>query len=465
MKRACRRACLAATLAAIALLVLAAQAQAYVSGDLIYAKRIGTSASPAGSRAVARGPDGVTVVAGCKWSPTLGAWVPMVAKYGASGERRWLRTYPDLGAGRASAVAVDRYGGIFVACTVGEGDYAGSGADVVVLRYGSAGAFKWARVYDGPASADDHARALLVDKAGDIVVVGRSMSTTYSWGIVVLKYDRAGGTLWAEPVRVDADPTDPDAVDVVPHDIARDADNNIYLGGERTYLYQSGGEGTYEGASEALMLKLATDGSVAWERVYDSAADPSSSFEQVAVRGSTVVGVGRTWPGASAALVVKYDLSGTQEYWREWGRSTTTGERYSDVVIDGSGYVYVTGSQWSDDWEKAVTMKLRPDLTTVWKATYLPTSERASGWYLVRNGLGNIYVAGGRWTAQRLCDIFTMKYGPAGVRKWLRVWSAGGPDHDEARGLVLGTDGGVHVAGECTNVADFPQGVLLKYKP
>ena len=465
MKRVCRRACLAATLAAVALLAFAAQAQAYVSGDLIYAKRIGTSTSPAGSFAVAAGPDGVTVVAGRKWSATLGGWVPMVAKYSASGERRWLRTYPDLGLGVANAVAVDRYGGIFVACTVGEGDYAGTGADIVVLRYGSAGTFKWARVYDGPVSADDHANALLIDKAGDIVVAGYSMSTTYCWGIVVLKYNKAVDMPWAEPVGFDADPADPDAVGVEPHDVACDADSNIYVGGECTYLYPSGDEGTYEGTSRALMLKIAADGSTAWERVCDSCANPSSSFERVAVRGSTVVGVGWTWPDSYAALVVKYDLTGVQKYWREWGIGTTTRERYEDVVIDGRGYAYVTGSQRSDYWSQAVTMKLRPDLTTVWKATYLPTSQQASGCHLVRNSLGNIYVAGGRWTAEGLCDIFTIKYGPAGAREWLRVWSAGGPGHDESHGLVLGTDGGVYVAGECTNVADFPQGVLLKYKP
>ena len=113
--RLCRRVCVVALLAVAAVAVLAAPAQAYVSGDLIYAKRIGTSTSPAGAYAVAAGPDGVTVVAGTKWSTTLGADVPMVAKYSVSGARKWLKTYTDLGGGNADAVAIDPNGSVFIA--------------------------------------------------------------------------------------------------------------------------------------------------------------------------------------------------------------------------------------------------------------------------------------------------------------------------------------------------------------
>ena len=454
-----QRAAVVGALVVVLLLMFAAEAQAYVSGDLIYAKRIGTSASPAGSWTLAAGPDGVTAVAGWKWSTTLAAYFPMVAKYNVAGERKWLQTYTELGTGSADAVAVDPYGSIYVAATVDNGD--GTKDDIAVLRYGSAGTLKWVQTYDGPANDVDYVEALLIDKAGNVIVVGQSRGTADTWGAVVLKYGRDGTMLWAEAARYDPDVGDPNAGPIWVYDAARDADGNIYVGGSSEY--NVGGEWV----ESALMVKFAAaDGSRAWGQVYAATKNPQSYFNQVAVRGTAVVGVGSAWNGQDDGLVVKYDLSGTQKYAREWS-PTVGGGWFGDVVIDGSGYVYVTGGQWTTSTERVVTMKLRPDLSTVWKALYLPTSEWAEGWYLARNSLGNIYVAGAKWTltsSKWLMDILTIKYSATGAQKWVRVWSAGGPGDDVATGMVLGTAGGVYVAGEVTNKDDFPQAVLLKYK-
>jgi hypothetical protein len=448
-----RRAAVVAALVVVVLLMFAAEAQAYVSGDLIYAKRIGTATSPAGAYAIAAGPDGVTAIAGSKWSTTLSQWVPMVAKYDVAGERKWLRTYTALGGGDADAVAIDAAGAVYIAATVGSG----SAYDIVLVKYGSAGTFKWAQTYNGPAGLVDYVTALLIDRAGNVIVVGGGQATADDWGLVVLKYGKDGTPLWG-PVRFDRDPGDPNAGDIWPSDAARDADGNIYVAGSSEY--NVGGEWI----ESALMAKFAaTDGTRLWGQVYESAGNAESYFTQVAVRDTLVVAVGSTWPSPEDALVVRYNTSGALKYWREWGRGNATGEWFGDVALDGSYNVFVTGGQWSDYLERAVTMKLKPDLTTVWKATYLPTSDWAEGWYIARNSLGNVYIAGARWTP-KLMDILTIKYSATGVRKWVRIWSAGGPGDDEDWGLVLGTAGGVYVAGEVTNEDDFPQAVLLKYK-
>jgi len=455
-----RRTSVVALLVIAVAAVFAAEAQAYVSGDLIYARRIGKSTSEAGALTVAAGPDGVTAIAGWKYVDGVGQ-APMVAKYNVSGDRKWLRTYSDAGTGSADAVAIDSYGNVFVAATID----AGSGGDIVLLKYASDGTLRWTRVYDGPAHDSDYVAALLIDKAGDVIVVGQSRPTTEDWGIVVLKYSRSGAMLWLEPARFDPDPVDPDAGSYYVEDAARDADGNIYVAGSSEY--QVGGEMI----ESALMVKFAAaDGVKQWGQVYAAHTNPHAYFDEVAVRGTAVVGVGSTWPTTGEledALVVKYDSGGTEKYWREWGAGNGTGEWFGDVVIDGSGYVYVTGCQWLDTvdgYGKTVTMKLKPDLSTAWKATYLPTSRWAEGWYLVRDSQDNIYVAGGKWTSGGLVDVLTIRYSSTGVRKWLNVWSAGGPGDDWAEGIVVGTEGGVYVAGEVTNKDDYLQAALLKYK-
>ena len=60
--------------------------------------------------------------------------------------------------------------------------------------------------------------------------------------------------------------------------------------------------------------------------------------------------------------------------------------------------------------------------------------------------------------------MLTIKYSPTGVRKWLKTWSAGGPDDDELNGMVLGTKGGVYVGGQVTGKGDIYQAALLKYQ-
>jgi len=137
-------------LAALIMLLLTAEAQAYAPGALIYAKRIGTITAPAGASAVAAGPNGVTAVVGLKANSSVPAGtVTMVAKYAVGGQRKWLRTYATSG-GTAKAVAFDRNGNVYVAATLYR-----STEDIGLLKYSAAGRLLWKRFYDGPASGDD----------------------------------------------------------------------------------------------------------------------------------------------------------------------------------------------------------------------------------------------------------------------------------------------------------------------
>ena len=180
---------------AAAWLVLAAAAQAYTPGRLVYAKRIGTSLSEAGAWAIAAGPNGSTVIAGWRAVEPIGQ-VPMVGSYDASGVRRWLTVYPTPG--YAQAVAVDGAGSVYVAATV----MRQTGADLVLLKYGSNGQLLWERFYDGPMSGPETARAVAVDRAGAVVVLGdeRRRVRTLGAGAAEVRRRRhpplaSGGTL------------------------------------------------------------------------------------------------------------------------------------------------------------------------------------------------------------------------------------------------------------------------------
>ncbi len=184
-----------------------------------------------------------------------------------------------------------------------------------------------------------------------------------------------------------------------------------------------------------------------------------------------MVAVGSTWnpaaDGSEHALLGRYDLNLAPNGDKVWGAGDRTEEWFGDVVLDGKGNVYVTGDQWLDTpsgYDKAVTMKFNPSLSKIlWKGAYLPTSRDAEGWYIARDDLGYVYVAGVK-DAGDDWHFLTMKYSPTGTRKWLKIWAGGGPDDDEPNGLVLGTKGDLFVGGEATGKGDVLQAVLLRYK-
>ena len=466
-RRAPRRAVLPAVLSVLVLLLLAAEAQAYSPGQLIWAKRIGTSASEAAAWAVAAGPNGATAIAGWKTElrgdPPAMTQVPMVARYTAGGAR-WMRTY--AGAGRANDVAIDRTGNVYVAATLDQRE-----GDIVVLKYSAGGAFLWAtEPYDGTGGGSpDEAREIAVDGAGNVVVAGQSVvSGAGVAGIVVLKYDAANGTMmWAPPGGVFPSSGDPDAGAYYLGGLALGATGDIYVAGSQ--IRRSGGVWLHH----ALIVKF-SGATGAWANgwTYEPKHAPAALFEGIAVRGSVVVAAGSIWDPAvnrsEHAVVAKYDLDLAPSRAREWGIGDATEEWLGDVTLDGSGNVYATGDQWLDTktgYDRAVTVKFSPTLATIrWKATYLPASRDAEAWYILRDGAGNVYVAGVKDDAGGNEDVLTLKYSPTGVRKWVRSWSAGGPDDDEPAGLVLGTKGTVLVGGDATARGDVTLAVLLKYQ-
>ena len=439
--------------------LFAAGAEAAKSGKLLYAKRIGSSTTKAGAFAVAAGPKGVTALAGHQ---RQGTYYPMVAKYTSAGKRDWLRRYTKAGMGRATDVAFDRSGNVYVAATVKYG----TSYDIVVLKYSASGVLLWAtEPYDGGANGYDRARGLAGDGKGDVVVLGESNYTGRT-GIVVLKYKQKSGKRAWKPRCWDPDPDNPHTHSFDAADLALDGKGDIYVAGSVSYTGVPSTAYTF-----ASMWKArGSDGAELKTWGYKPPNGVGNSFfGPLTVRGSSVVATGSVWDEdvdkSTNALIVKFDRGLREKARRTWGVGNTSEEAFGEAVIDGKGSVFVTGRQWvAGKYSKAVTMKLDAKLKTVWSTTYMPASKYADGDYIARDGAGNVYVGGlqdvGAPTAAE--RYFTIKYSAAGARKWVRIWSVG--RWGRPTGLVLGSKDGVYVGGFGTNKAGVHQAVLLKYR-
>jgi hypothetical protein len=461
-RRATRHAAVAALLSILALLLLAAVAQAVVPGKLLFAKRIGTSTSPAGGWSMAAAPNGGVVLAG--WQDVASVETAMVARYTSGGAQSWLKTYPDMGRSHVDQVACDRGGNVYLAATLLSDDH-----DIAVVKYNAGGLWQWTRTYDGGVNGYDHAEDIAVDGAGNVVVVGQS-AVNGQMGVVVLKYTPSGDPAWAAPARWDPAAADPDAGPYYVDVLALDGAGNVYVAGSRYY----------SGIENAVVFKAAgADGTEQPGWVYEPRHGDSSYFEGLTVRGTSVAAVGSVWSSASDgdenALAVKLDLGLTREYWKEWGVGNKTQEWFGDAVLDPKGNLFVTGDQWNEvkgGFDRSATLKLNARLSKVlWTRTYTPRSRDAEGWYIARDALGNVYVSGVKDVAAGhtdyvdiTWDYLTIKYSPAGAQKWLRTWSGGGPDSDEPDSVLVSSKGGVYVGGDASARGDFAQAALLKYK-
>jgi len=118
------------------------------------------------------------IVVGYTNSDGAGGEDVLIAKYDSAGVLQWGRTLGGTGTDQGFGVAIDSADNIIVVGYTGS-DGAG-GNDVLIAKYNSAGALQWDRTLGG--TGDDRGRAVAIDSADNIIVVGY----TYS--------DGAGGT-------------------------------------------------------------------------------------------------------------------------------------------------------------------------------------------------------------------------------------------------------------------------------
>src|SRR5207249_1504956 len=75
---------------------------------------------------------------------------------------------------QARKVVIDNAGNVIVA---GYTDERITGRDMLVLKYSGAGVPLWTNRYNGPANSDDQAQAVAVDGSGNVFVTGYSRSS------------------------------------------------------------------------------------------------------------------------------------------------------------------------------------------------------------------------------------------------------------------------------------------------
>jgi hypothetical protein len=258
----------------------------------------------------------------------------VVIKLGPDGALRWTARYDGSRGGvggQADALAVDAAGNVYAAGFVHDGVIFNQNYDYLVVKFGPAGAQRWAHRYNGPGNNSDFARAIAVDGAGNAYVTGFSYGAGFGYDWATLKFSPTGALLWERRE------SGPGQSDDRASELALLPGGNLVVAG----VTQTGGEQFPDNDVE--LVAYDPQGSVVWQRRWSDTAISHEFVWDLDVDGSGRIAItGTTQENTSPyvpplPLTLRYDSGGTL-------LQTIRTDGGSSVDVDGAGNFYVTGS-------------------------------------------------------------------------------------------------------------------------
>jgi beta-propeller repeat-containing protein/beta-propeller uncharacterized protein DUF5122 len=299
-------------------------------------------------------------------------------------------------------------------------------------------------------NSTDEGRGVWVDQSGNIYVTGKTTSFGATNGSVfVLKYDSTGDLQWQKTwggTGLD-----------IGEDIIGDASGNIYVAGG-TYSYGTGGNG------DALLLKLAPNGTLLWQRTWGGSHQDWANRITIDSSGNLYLAgftfsFGPEAPIYPSALLLKYSSNGTLLMQRVLGGNPP--DDLGGVAVDQSGNIYVGGYYYFSGWASRYILiaKLNSTGDQIWAKVWGPPGEVVAT-RLILDQSGDLIVGGySNSVGQGSQDAVLLKVDPAGNLLWQRTW--GGKGDDIAFALVVDHQGDSFITGRTWSFAPYPEQVFL----
>jgi uncharacterized delta-60 repeat protein len=218
------------------------------------------------------------------------------------------------------------------------------------------------------------------------------------------------------------------------------------------------------GEEEVFVVKLAADGSLAWQRTWegpDQFANDRGTEVAVAPDGSVYV-TGSTLGQRGDVLLLKFSSDGALLWQRRWDGGGT--ERGESVAVGSDGSIYVTGGTNSFGDSHLLVLRFAPDGTLTWQKIWGP----ATGDGIDIGQDGNIFVTGTRARPGAVtgADVVLLKLDTAGTLIWQSAYSAS-EIVDARGGLAVASDGSTYVAGTVQEATQkvVVDAILVKFAP
>ena len=216
-----------------------------------------------------------------------------ILKLDSNGNLAWQRTYGGSGYDFGFSVDQTTDGGYIV--VGGTSSFKVNNLDVYLLKLNSDGSLAWQNTFGG--NIDDYALSVQQTTDGGYIVAGAT--TSFGAGdcdVYVLKINPDGSLAWEKTFGGNGE--DQAA------SIQQTTDGGYIVAGV-TGLFESG-------SSDAYILKLNSDGSLAWQKTYGgNGYDAASSIQQTTDGGYIVAGVTKSFgAGYEDVYILKLDSNG-----------------------------------------------------------------------------------------------------------------------------------------------------------
>ncbi len=341
----------------------------------------------------------------------------------------------------------------------GESYASGTGIDYATIKYRPNGDTAWVRRYNGFGNERDKADAITVDHLGYVYVTGRSWTSETDWDYATIKYYPNGDTAWVR--RYGGSGNDWEGLGTV---VAVDDSGNVYVTG-----YSDGGGGTFD---DYATIKYYSNGDTAWVRRYNGPGDSTDVASDITIDDSGnvyVTGYSYGMGSNHDYATIKYDPNGDTAWVRRYDGPGWDDDRAYAIAVDDSGYVYVTGSSYiSGGAYMFATIKYYPTGDTVWVRWYCSPGEFVdTPKDIAVDYCGNVYVTGWSEVWTKLSDTdaqyVTIKYSPSGDTAWMRTYDGPGGAGDYANALALDGSSNVYVTGGSVGSGTDWDYVTIKY--
>ncbi len=389
--------------------------------------------------------------------------------------QEWAARYHFYSEDEATAIALDNNGNIYVTGRSEAFTPSGAQPDFATIKYNSAGVQQWVMRYNGPGNNLDVATSIAVDNSLNVYVTGYSRSgpdAGYN-DFATIKYSPTGAQLWVR--RYDVGGSD------IPVKVAIDANGDIIVGGWGT---QSGT------GPDFAVIKYDTNGSILWERTYDSGGS-DNQYDYVAAMDIDTLG--NVYLTGSFGLAdwgtVKWNSQGVFQWVQRYNGPGGGADYTKAVAVSDSGNVYITGYVWRNNHVECAVIKYNPSGIQQWIEftgyvsagisidsddtgnVYVAVAN--NGYQIIKysnNGLlkwaanlvnnaqpsslkmdsnGNLYITGYATVETNNIDYCTIKCNNSGIQQWVIYYGVGPPQapNDRATALEVDESGNVYVTG------------------
>ena len=354
----------------------------------------------------------------------------------------WIKLLGGANSDAGTDIAVDSSGNVYV--TGHTGSQGAGGNDILITKYNTSGVIQWQRTFGGASS--DVGTDIAVDSSGNVYVTGHTLSNG-TYNVLIAKYNTSGVTQWLRTLGGTGD--------AAGYSIAVDSSGNVYVTG---YTVS-------DGAYDILIAKYNTSGVIQWQRTLGGTSNDTGNSIAADSSGNVYVTgyTGSQGDGTYNVLIAKYNTSGVIQWQRTLsGAGTDTG---AGIAVDSSGNVYVTGYTGSqgDGTYDILIAKYDTSGVIQWQRTLSGTSNDA-GTDIAVDSSGNVYVTG--YTGSRGAggnDILITKYNTSGVIQWQRTF--GGASGDVGTGIAVDSSGNVYVTGYTGSQGDGTYDILIAKLP